>query len=365
MNNPTAYLNTSSDQIFASANSEFTNSSSFPTTWCPTATDNTTAPFNPSQQVNFLDVLGSNELDMSLWPLTNVIDHPIQQRPVQQQQQQTQLMIDPLDNLFAPWNNNMVQVPPTIKEEWPLSNNNVLQEEPLSYLPMPTSQSQSSLNMLPITPPVNTPSNSFAAMQTNKQPINYNNYNNYNSVYSSNMQQHQFSRETTPPSSASVSGSNSPNSSISTPPPMAYCLPPQQQQLMMPQQLYHTNKINCNNAASATNTTLPNTSTTHKVRGTCRRKSADGHSAPTRTYRRRASSHPSVASVVSLSAHEPVARIINGVEYITFLYSHDRLVKEYTVRTNVDTVNLDDIPVGFRVQNAVSCNNCIIKVIKD
>lgn len=76
-------------------------------------------------------------------------------------------------------------------------------------------------------------------------------------------------------------------------------------------------------------------------------------SSPSRPYRRRTSSQPSVASVVSLSAHEPVAHMINGIEHITFLYSHDRLVKEYTVRTDVEQVNLDDIPLEFRVLNAV------------
>ncbi|KAI9362683.1 hypothetical protein BD770DRAFT_407777 [Pilaira anomala] len=68
---------------------------------------------------------------------------------------------------------------------------------------------------------------------------------------------------------------------------------------------------------------------------------------------RRASSHPSVASVVSLTAHEPVSKMLDGIEYITFLYSHDRLVKEYTVRTDVDHVGLDDISMDFRTQNAI------------
>ncbi|KAI8884017.1 hypothetical protein K501DRAFT_183195 [Backusella circina FSU 941] len=84
-----------------------------------------------------------------------------------------------------------------------------------------------------------------------------------------------------------------------------------------------------------------------------RRSTESHHLTPTRTYRRRASSHPSVASVVSLSAHEPIARVIDGIEYITFLYSHERLVKEYTVRTDVESVNLENIPIGFRVQNAI------------
>lgn len=91
---------------------------------------------------------------------------------------------------------------------------------------------------------------------------------------------------------------------------------------------------------------------------TRRRSSTTDTHHPQRTYGRRASSHPSVASVVSLTAHEPVSRVIDGIEYITFLYSHDRLVKEYTVRTDVDNVNIDDITMDFRIQNAVRCLLC-------
>lgn len=348
MNNSTAYLNTSSEQIFASTNNEYNKNANFPTWSSSSSSSTTTTPFNQSQQMNFMDDLGSNELDMStlvnqsMWPLESAINQPIQQ-------QQQQPIIDPLDNLFASWNNNGVQVPPIIKEEWSLLNSdNALQEEPLSYLTMPmsTSQSQSAVkNMLPLTPPESSLSNSnnFVTIAT-KQPINF---NNYNSIYSSNFPQ--YSREITPPSSASASRSNSPNSSVSTPPPMPYFLPQQQPQYqMMSHSNIHDNAINYNSSNITT------TVNTQKARGPGRRRSADGQSVPTRTYRRRASSHPSVASVVSLSAHEPVARIIDGIEYITFLYSHDRLVKEYTVQTNVDSVNIDEIPAGFRVQNAVS-----------
>ncbi|CAO3643483.1 unnamed protein product [Mucor fragilis] len=86
---------------------------------------------------------------------------------------------------------------------------------------------------------------------------------------------------------------------------------------------------------------------------TRRRSSTTDTHHPQRTYGRRASSHPSVASVVSLTAHEPISKVIDGIEYITFLYSHDRLVKEYTVRTDVDNVNIDDITMDFRIQNAI------------
>ncbi|CAO3650245.1 unnamed protein product [Cunninghamella blakesleeana] len=74
------------------------------------------------------------------------------------------------------------------------------------------------------------------------------------------------------------------------------------------------------------------------------------HSKNNTTVRRRASS---VASVVSLTAHEPIAHVINGIEHITFLYSHDRLVKEYTVRTDVHHIDLEIIPMEFRLQNAI------------
>ncbi|KAI9257547.1 hypothetical protein EDC94DRAFT_614749 [Helicostylum pulchrum] len=137
-------------------------------------------------------------------------------------------------------------------------------------------------------------------------------------------------REVTPPSSISASGSNSPTSSVSTPPPptVSYYMPQQQQFYHHPQ---------------ATKAAQKN-----------RRKSAvESHKAPARAYRHRASSHPSVASVVSLTAHEPVARIIDGIEHITFLYSRDRLVKEYTVRTDVENVNLGDISSDFQAQNAI------------
>lgn len=108
------------------------------------------------------------------------------------------------------------------------------------------------------------------------------------------------------------------------------------------------NRANRHSIAIGSN--LENNTTTAKT-STGRRKST-----PARSYRRRTSSQPSVASVVSLSAHEPVAHMINGIEHITFLYSHDRLVKEYTVRTDAANCPLEDIPLDFRMVNAVCYN---------
>ncbi|KAI7850800.1 hypothetical protein BDC45DRAFT_517158 [Circinella umbellata] len=104
---------------------------------------------------------------------------------------------------------------------------------------------------------------------------------------------------------------------------------------------------------SNTTTTNNNNNNNHTGAPTKSGRGRRRSSPSTRPYRRRNSSHPSVASVVSLSAHEPVAHFIDGIEHITFLYSHDRLVKEYTVRTDVDSCMLEEIPMEFRVLNAI------------
>ncbi|KAI9475825.1 MAG: hypothetical protein EXX96DRAFT_574799 [Benjaminiella poitrasii] len=357
-----SYLDTvpASEQIFApiyddkmaytarsSSNRYVNNDTMNCTSWSPLG-----AKSNKQQQTNFMDVLSSTEIDMSslvdqsMWPLDQM-----NSQAQQQEQQQSNNSIDSLEsslnNLFAPWNSN-VQVPPTIKEEPSLVGHLPLQQEPQTLF-MPY-QSQSQQFILPPTSPVNT-SNSYIphnnqsftpAISTSfpitSKPMN----NNEFSVYVNPFQQPSISREITPPSSTSASGSNSPNSSISTPPSMPYYLP------------HYLTTTNTSNTIPMMRTSSNKTaSATTKGRGAIRRKSTESHSTPNRGPRRRASSHPSVASVVSLSAHEPVARIIDGIEYITFLYSHDRLVKEYTVRTDVENVNLDDIPATFRVQNAI------------
>lgn len=316
----TAFLNTASEQTFASSDFNIKQETF--------DGDNNASLLAWSQQYqpqqhqqernnnNFIDTLGSAELDVS--SLVNQSIWPIEQQDTS------------LNNLFAPWNSN-VQVPPTIKEEW-TSNNNMqeIQQQqmmtPISY----QSQAQQTF-MFPSTPPVRTPNTYNTNVINNKPMSSFNDISIYPSFQ-------QSSREITPPTSisASASGSNSPNSSVSTPPPsttMSYYLSHLGQQQPAP--------------AAITTTKTP--------RGPSRRKSTESHNTttPARTYRRRASSHPSVASVVSLSAHEPVAHIIDGIEYITFLYSHDRLVKEYTVRTDVQHVNLEEIPAGFCVQNAI------------
>ncbi|KAI8377331.1 hypothetical protein BD560DRAFT_445359 [Blakeslea trispora] len=106
-----------------------------------------------------------------------------------------------------------------------------------------------------------------------------------------------------------------------------------------------------NNPKSSMDPPFLNSKVGARMKG--RSASADQFFHKPRSHGKRSSSQPSVASVVSLSAHEPVSKIINGIEFITFLYSHDRLVKEYTVRTDVNSINIDDIGMDFRIQNAI------------
>ncbi|KAG2173233.1 hypothetical protein INT43_004607 [Umbelopsis isabellina] len=75
--------------------------------------------------------------------------------------------------------------------------------------------------------------------------------------------------------------------------------------------------------------------------------------SPSKQSGRRKSVHSSVAAAVALTAHEPTTSFIDGIEHLTFMYSHDRHVKQYTIRTDIDTVDLNDIDDDFRQASAV------------
>ncbi|KAG2175144.1 hypothetical protein INT44_007632 [Umbelopsis vinacea] len=68
---------------------------------------------------------------------------------------------------------------------------------------------------------------------------------------------------------------------------------------------------------------------------------------------RRKSSHSSVAAAVALTVHEPTTHFINDIEHLTFMYSHDRHIKQYTIRVDIDDVDLNDIDDEFRLASAV------------
>ncbi|KAI8578490.1 hypothetical protein K450DRAFT_247135 [Umbelopsis ramanniana AG] len=68
---------------------------------------------------------------------------------------------------------------------------------------------------------------------------------------------------------------------------------------------------------------------------------------------RRKSSHSSVAAAVALTVHEPTTHFINDIEHLTFMYSHDRHIKQYTIRVDIDDVDLSEIDDEFRLASAV------------
>ncbi|ORZ25831.1 hypothetical protein BCR42DRAFT_401019 [Absidia repens] len=50
---------------------------------------------------------------------------------------------------------------------------------------------------------------------------------------------------------------------------------------------------------------------------------------------------------------EPLAQVKNGVEWVSFVYSHNRVMKNYTIRTDLHTICLEDIDDKFKTENCV------------
>ncbi|KAI9008768.1 hypothetical protein CLU79DRAFT_776822 [Phycomyces nitens] len=53
------------------------------------------------------------------------------------------------------------------------------------------------------------------------------------------------------------------------------------------------------------------------------------------------------------SSSEPVAEIRDGVEWVSFVYSHNRTLKRYAIRTDIHAISLDTIDDQFKTDNCV------------
>ncbi|KAI8341694.1 hypothetical protein BC941DRAFT_414245 [Chlamydoabsidia padenii] len=53
------------------------------------------------------------------------------------------------------------------------------------------------------------------------------------------------------------------------------------------------------------------------------------------------------------SLAEPMAQVKDGVEWVSFVYSHNRVMNNYTIRTDLHTVSLDEIDDKFKTENCV------------
>ncbi|KAG0171272.1 hypothetical protein DFQ30_001242 [Apophysomyces sp. BC1015] len=106
-------------------------------------------------------------------------------------------------------------------------------------------------------------------------------------------------------------------------------------------------------AASSNMSTPPPATNCYSEKPKRRRHSAPCTTTNGRSSRRRESHQTSVASLVSLANNDPTNEFVNGIEYITFMYSCNRVVKEYTIRADIHHLSIDDIPSSFRVPNTV------------
>lgn len=52
--------------------------------------------------------------------------------------------------------------------------------------------------------------------------------------------------------------------------------------------------------------------------------------------------------------HDLVAEMRDGVEWVSFVYSHNRTLRRYNIRTDIQTVSLDAIDNKFKEENCVS-----------
>lgn len=56
----------------------------------------------------------------------------------------------------------------------------------------------------------------------------------------------------------------------------------------------------------------------------------------------------------SVTSNDPIAEVKDGVEWVSFVYSHNRTLKRYSIRTDIQKVALDVVDDKFKAENCVS-----------
>ncbi|KAI7849851.1 hypothetical protein BDC45DRAFT_573548 [Circinella umbellata] len=84
-------------------------------------------------------------------------------------------------------------------------------------------------------------------------------------------------------------------------------------------------------------------------------KEEDDEYVPTSTITTRRATTASMRNTPrnTSSRHEPTVEIRNGVEWVSFVYSHNRVLKRYSIRTDIQTVTLDTLNEQFKLDNCV------------
>lgn len=55
-----------------------------------------------------------------------------------------------------------------------------------------------------------------------------------------------------------------------------------------------------------------------------------------------------------MDRRETVAEVRDGVEWVSFVYSHNRTLKRYSIRTDIENVCVDAMDEKFKQDNCVS-----------
>lgn len=56
----------------------------------------------------------------------------------------------------------------------------------------------------------------------------------------------------------------------------------------------------------------------------------------------------------NVTSNDPIAEVKDGVEWVSFVYSHNRTLKRYSIRTDIQKVALDVVDDKFKAENCVS-----------
>jgi hypothetical protein len=63
---------------------------------------------------------------------------------------------------------------------------------------------------------------------------------------------------------------------------------------------------------------------------------------------------PTCSTNNSSTPNEPTTEMRDGIEWVSFVYSHNRTLKRYSIRTDLQKVDITDIDDKFKSENCVS-----------
>lgn len=66
------------------------------------------------------------------------------------------------------------------------------------------------------------------------------------------------------------------------------------------------------------------------------------------------SSATATPTPTSITSHEPRTEIRDGIEWVSFVYSHHRVLRRYSIRTDIEKVDLNLLDESFKNENCVS-----------